>query len=90
MMQATGKKLTLPEPGAHRFWYIKHQPQKKSAPLRIELREKTVRSAKEPVPSLSRLIGFEDIVADETEIENGALRILAVAARVDEFIGVHA
>ena len=82
--------LNLPKAGENRFWSITHQPTKKTAPVRIELRQKMIPSAKEPVLSLSKIIGFEDTVADEAEIRTAALKVIARVARVDEFVGVYA
>ena len=81
--------LKLPSAGKGRFWLIKHQPNSTTKPLRIELREKTIPSSTEIVPSLSRLISFEGSVADEDAVRETMTRILARASRVDEFVGVH-
>lgn len=81
--------LNLPEAGEGRFWNITHQPNKKATPVRIELRQSAVPSAKEPIVSLSRIIGYQDTVADEGEIRTAALKVIALASRVDEFIGVY-
>jgi hypothetical protein len=82
-------QLNLPDPGTARFWSITHQPNKKTLPLRIELRQKTIPSAENTSLSLSSLVGFEDTVADETVIRGAAETILARVGRVDEFVGVY-
>ena len=80
--------LNLPSPGEGRFWNIVHQPRKKTAPLRIELREKVNKQA-QPVVSLSKLISFEDTIASSEALAEAALKIIARAGQVDEYVGVY-
>ena len=81
--------MNLPSAGEGRFWSITHQPTKKATPLRIELRQSTIPSSKGPLLSLSKVIGYQDTVADDTAIHEAALRIMALASRVDEFVGIY-
>lgn len=81
--------LSLPNPGKHRYWEIKHQPQKKATPLRIELREHTHKDGTRHVESWTRLVGFEDTIALPSKIKEAAEKVLEVAGRVDEFVGMH-
>lgn len=81
--------LTLPKIPARRYWEIKHQPQKKATPLRIELREHMKPDGTQHIPSWTRLIGFEDTIALPSSIEEAAAKILERASRVDEFVGMH-
>ncbi len=85
----TVKKGEMPKLPKGRFFFVKHQPSKKATPLRLELRESITPNNEVIVPSLSRLIGFEDTVADETTLYEAGLRIIARAGRVDEFIGIY-
>ena len=80
--------LNLPSPGEGRFWNIVHQPRKKTAPLRIELREKVNKQA-QPVVSLSKLISFEDTIAANDALEEAAKKVLARAGQVDIYLGVY-
>lgn len=79
--------IDYPEAGEGRFWHITHQPTKKATPLRVELRE-ALSKAEKPVVSLSRLIGFDDTIADEEQVKETMLKIRARASRVDEFVGI--
>lgn len=81
--------LTLPPVSDRRYWEIKHQPQKKATPLRIELREHLKADGKQHIPSWTRLIGFEDTIALPSSILESAQKILERASRVDEFVGMH-
>ena len=81
--------LNLPSAGFGRFWSITHQPTKKATPLRIELRQSNISSAKGPILSLSKVIGFEDTIADAEKIEEAAKIVLARAGQVDEFVGIY-
>lgn len=81
--------LTLPPIPARRYWEIKHQPQKKATPLRIELREHMKADGAQHIPSWTRLIGFEDTIALPSSIQDAAAKILERASRVDEFVGMH-
>ena len=78
---------SYPPAGDGRFRNITHQPNKKATPLRVELRESISRKER-PIVSLSRLIGYEDTIADETSIQEAMLKIRSRAARVDEFVGI--
>lgn len=82
-------EIILPDPGEHRYWEIKHQPQKKTTPLRIELREHTKKDSVRFIPSWTRLVGFEDTVALPSEVRAAADKVLERASRVDEFVGIH-
>lgn len=77
----------LPDPGEGRFWVIEHQPHKKTMPLRIELRERTVKDHERNVKSLSRLIGYGDSVADQDSVYSEAVKIIIRAGHSDRFIG---
>lgn len=81
--------ITLPDAGGRRYWEIKHQPNKKSTPLRLELRERTNQNSRRVLNSFSRLIAFDDTVAAEAAVIETAERILERAGKVDEFIGIH-
>lgn len=81
--------LTLPTIPVRRYWEIKHQPQKKSTPLRIELREHMKPDGTQHIESWTRLIGFEDTIALPSAIKEAASKILERASRVDEFVGMH-
>jgi hypothetical protein len=81
--------LNLPDVGPRRYWEIKHQPQKKTAPLRIELREHTKSDGTKHVESWTRLLGFEDTIAMPAEISAAANKVFERALRVDEFVGQH-
>lgn len=81
--------LNLPDVGERRYWEIKHQPQKKNAPLRIELREHTKPDGVKHIESWTRLLGFEDTIALPSEIEAAASKVYERALRVDEFVGQH-
>lgn len=78
----------LPPAGARRYWFGKHQPHKKSTPLRLELRERTNTTSDRIIETFSRLIGYEDVVAQPEALRLGAEKILERAARVDDFTGV--
>lgn len=83
------KKIAgMPDPGPERFWVGHHQPTNTKLPLLLELREKTISSAKINV-SFSRLITKQGTVADEKAIIATAEEMLARASRVDEFTGVY-
>lgn len=82
-------KLNLPDVGERRYWEIKHQPQKKNTPLRLELREHEKADGQKHVESWTRLLGFEDTIAMASEIEAAANKVYERALRVDEFIGQH-
>ena len=81
--------MNLPSAGEGRFWNIEHQPRKRTTPLRIELRQSNISSAKGPILSLSKVIGFEDTIADAEKIEEAAKIVLARAGQVDEFVGIY-
>jgi hypothetical protein len=85
----TSPALNLPAVGERRYWEIKHQPNKKATPLRIELREHMKADGQQHVESWTRLIGFEDTIALPGDIEAAARKVLERAARVDEFVGMH-
>lgn len=78
----------LPNPGKDRFWVITHQPNKKTTPLRIELRERLVKDSTRNSPKLSRLITFEDTVADSEQVYNKATQCVIRAGHMDRFIGI--
>lgn len=78
----------MPPAGEGRYWQSKHQPHKKATPLRIELRERTNRNSQRIVDSFSRLITFEDVIAQPDSIIAGAEKIIERAQRVDEFVGL--
>lgn len=78
----------LPNPGEDRFWVIKHQPLKKTMPLRIELRERTVKDSDRNVVGLSRLIGYGESVADKMKVYDEAVKTLIRAGFSDRFVGV--
>lgn len=77
----------LPNPGPGRFWVIEHQPNKKTAPVRIELREKIVKDSDKALKAMSKLIGFEDSVADAEQIYNKASQVVIRAGHIDRFVG---
>jgi hypothetical protein len=77
-----------PPAGERRYWIGRHQPQKKATPLRIELRERTNQNSQRIVDSFSRLIAFEDVVAQPAAIIEGMEKIIERASRVDEFVGI--
>ena len=81
--------LTLPEVSPRRYWEVKHQPTKKTTPLRLELREHIRPDGTQHVPSWTRLIGYEDTIALPSSIVEAAAKILERASRVDEFVGMH-
>lgn len=76
-----------PEPGPDRFW---HGVPNKSAtkPLMVELRHKWA-ATQEANPRYSRLIGYGTCTADDEAVNKEKRRILEVAGRLDEFLGVH-
>ncbi len=78
----------MPPAGPRRYWRGLHQPNKKATPLRIELRERTNQNSQRIVDSFSRLITYEDVVAQPAAIIEGAEKIIERAARVDEFVGL--
>lgn len=84
----SAEKPKLPPAGPNRFWVITHQPQKKTAPLRIELRERLVKDSTRNSPKLSRLITFEDAVADGDDVYNKATQCVIRAGHMDRFVGV--
>lgn len=50
------EKFEMPNAGSpDRFWVVKHQPNKKASPVRVELRESVI-SGSAHTESLSRLI----------------------------------
>lgn len=77
----------MPDAGERRYWFGKHQPNKKATPLRLELRERTNHTDR-IVATFSRLIGFEDVAAQPAAIVEAGEKIIERAARVDEFTGV--
>lgn len=83
------EELGLPDPGEDRYWNITHQPLKKTAPLRLELREHTKKGGTRHIQSWTRLLGYEDTVALAGEIRAAADKVLERASRVDEFVGMH-
>lgn len=89
MSEPVTRTLNLPDPGPTRYWEIKHQPQKKRTPLRLELRQHDKPDGTRHVESWTRLIGFEDTPALPSDIEKAANLVLEVAGRVDEFVGMH-
>lgn len=83
------EKFEMPNAGSpDRFWVVKHQPNKKSSPVRVELREAVI-SGSAHTESLARLIGFEDTVAAEKQLYETALAIRSRVGRVEEFVGIH-
>lgn len=78
----------MPDAGPERFWVGHHQPSNTKLPLLLELREKTISSAKINV-SFSRLITKQGTIADEKAIIATAEEMLARASRVDEFTGIY-
>lgn len=78
----------LPNPGKDRFWLIEHQPRKKAAPLRIELRERTIKDHERNLKSLSRLIGYGETVADTEKVYAEATAVLLRAGHSDRFVGI--
>lgn len=80
--------LKLPDPGRNRYWAAKHQPNKKSTPLRLELRERTNRNSDRLVESMTRLISYDDTIASDDAVIETAEKILERASRVDQFVGV--
>lgn len=76
----------LPDPGPNRFWVITHQPQKKTTPLRIELRERLVKDSDKNVKSLSRL-SYEDSIADSETVYSQATKVVIRAGHMDRFVG---
>jgi hypothetical protein len=81
--------LKLPDAGPLRFWEIKHQPTKKTTPVRIELRQRTNTSSKRIINSWTRLLGYEDTTADESALILAAETVLERVSRVDDFVGIH-
>lgn len=81
--------VLLPDAGPRRYWEVKHQPHKKNAPVRIELRERTNRNSKRVVDSFSKLISYEDTTASAEALNEAAEKVLERAARVDDFVGIH-
>ena len=77
----------LPYPGKNRFWVIEHQPRKKTAPLRIELRERSIKDHDKNLKSLSRLIGYGETVADSDKVYTEATAVLLRAGHSDRFVG---
>lgn len=84
------KKLSAlaAEVGEGYFFAVKHQPNKKLTPVRVELR-RSVTGVTEPRESLSSLIGFDDTIADEEAVYEAALKVKARASRASELIGVY-
>lgn len=81
--------LNLPDPGEGRYWEGAHQPHKKNTPLRIELRERTNRHRSERyVKSWTKLIAYDDTIADVEAVRESANKILDRAAKVDQFVGI--
>lgn len=70
------------------FFVVKHQPTRRTTPIRVELR-KPMPGIKAPRESLSSLLGFEDTVADEERIYEAALKVVSRAGRVDQLTGVY-
>jgi hypothetical protein len=80
--------LKVPDPGDGRYWEGKHQPNKKATPLRIELRERTNKTRSDRyVSSWTRLIAFEDTIADATAVLEAMSKILDRASAVDDYVG---
>lgn len=88
MTMKTADIDSMPDPGRNRYWQGKHQPHKRRTPLRLELRERTNRSSDRIVPSLSRLIAYDDTTASIEAVVETAEKILDRATHVDEFVGV--
>lgn len=82
-------KLSLPDPGRGRYWEGKHQPNKKTTPLRLELRERTNKGRSSRfVESWTKLIAYDDTIADAAAVVESANKILDRAAKVDQFVGI--
>lgn len=85
--------IDLPEPGERRFWLIEHNPKSTTKPLRISLCH-LLEGASLPREGqgkgMSTYVGHGSAAAQPTEVRTEAERILRVAARAHEFVGVHA
>lgn len=77
----------LPKAGQNRFWVIEHQPNKKTAPVRIELRERSIKDHDKNLKSLSRLISYGETVADSEKVYEEATAIIVRAGHIDRFVG---
>lgn len=78
----------MPPAGPKRYWVGHHQPNKKATPLRVELRERTNQNSQRIVAGFSRLITFEDVIAQPDAIIAAAERMIERAGKVDEFVGL--
>lgn len=80
----------MPDPGEGRFWYVVHNPASETKPVRLELRESTItpQPGKPVRIGFSRLLGKRSTIADEKQLAEAALDLLAIVGRVDEFVGV--
>lgn len=80
-------EVTTGEPGL--FWFTEHNPKSPTKPLRIELRrlQEGARLPKD-TRGMSTLVGFGTSAAQPTEVREEKERILRVASRAHEFIGV--
>lgn len=78
----------LPHPGPGRFWNIEHQPRKKTAPLRIELRERLSKDSESNLVSLSSLVGYGESIADTEAVHEEAEKVLIRAGQSDKFVGI--
>jgi hypothetical protein len=78
----------MPAAGPRRYWQVLHQPQKKTTPLRLELRQRTNQNSDNVVASFSRLIAFDDVIAKDDAIIEGAVRVLERAANVDNYVTI--
>lgn len=77
------------DPGTNRVWVLTHQPAKQTKPVRLELREYTVEKRETTPLSFTRLLGYIDTIADETEIVEAAKTLDTRVGRVDQFVGVY-
>lgn len=77
----------LPTPPPGLFFYGRHNPSSEKQPLIIELHKSTLSNG--PIRmGFSRLLGHRKTVADEGAVIEAAKDLLAIAARVDEFVGI--
>lgn len=80
------KTPDLPDPGERRVWVVTHNPKSSTKPLHIELKQLHEGSKN---AHFSDLVGQGNAAAQDEAVRTECDRILMVAGRAAEFVGVH-
>lgn len=81
------ERADFPDVGKRRFFVVEHNPKSSKTPVRVELREALVEGRN--LKSMSKLLGFENTVADHERIIETAKTIEARVGKIDQVVGIY-